>query len=103
MDLFVVSPRAEGFSLALQEIVRHKKPVVCSNIPIFKELFTVQEVRFFSLDDIDGLVEAIRSLAEGKDKNILIENAYAKFLSTYTTDKMGENYLSVYQDLHKWK
>ena len=97
MDLFVVSPRSEGFSLALQEIVRHKKPVVCSDIPIFKELFTEQEIRFFTLEDIDSLVMAIRDIS--REGDAFVENAYEKFLLTYTAEKMAENYLKVYQKL----
>ncbi len=97
MDLFIVSPRSEGFSLALQEIVCHKKPVICSDIPIFRELFSDKEVKFFSLEDIDGLVVSIKDLSEEGD--ILVENAYRKFLSAYTTEKMAENYLKIYQKL----
>jgi len=99
MDLFVVSPRSEGFSLALQEIVRHKKPVVCSDIPIFKELFSEEEVTFFTLDNIDSLVMAIKDIS-GED-DTLVENAYKKFLSRYTSEKMAENYLAIYTSLLK--
>jgi len=97
MDMFVVSPRFEGFSLALQEIVRQKKPVVCSGIPIFRELFSDKEVKFFTLDDIDSLVMAIRDLSKKDDD--LVENAYKKFLSMYTAEKMAANYLAIYTSL----
>ncbi|NOR55351.1 MAG: glycosyltransferase [Sulfurovum sp.] len=99
MDLFVVSARSEGFSLALQEIVRHQKPVVCSDIPIFRELFSEEELRFFTLDDIDSLVMAIRDISLKDDT--LVENAYNKFLSMYTSEKMAENYLAIYTSLLK--
>lgn len=99
MDLFVVSPRSEGFSLALQEIVRQRKPVVCSDIPIFRELFSDKEVRFFVLEDIENLVEAIKDISENGD--ILVENAYKKFLLMYTTEQMAKNYLTVYKYLMK--
>ncbi len=99
MDLFVVSPRSEGFSLALQEIVRYKKPVVCSDVPIFRELFSETEVKFFMLNDIESLVEAIRDLSVNGDA--LAGNAYKKFLAMYTADKMAENYLNVYNILQE--
>lgn len=99
MDIFVVSPRSEGFSLSLQEIVRQKKPVVCSSIPIFQELFSDNEVRFFTIGEIESLVIAIKDITEGKDT--LVENAYKKFLSMYTTEKMAENYLAIYAALVK--
>lgn len=99
MDLFVVSPRSEGFSLALQEIVRFKKPVVCSDITIFRELFTDKEVRFFTLEDIESLVMAIKDLSENEDN--LVEHAYKKFLLMFTAKKMASNYLDIYTSLVK--
>ena len=101
MDLFVVPPRSEGFSLALQEIVRHKKPVVCSDLPIFKELFSEKEVNFFMLEDIEDLINAIKEAQKKSD--LLVKNAYKRFLEKYTTEKMAENYLKVYEDLIKGK
>ena len=97
MDLFVVSPRSEGFSLALQEIVRYKKPVVCSDITIFRELFTDKEVSFFTLDDIQSLISAIKDVSSHNEK--MINRAYEKFVTNYTTGKMAEKYLNIYKNL----
>lgn len=97
MDLFVVSPRSEGFSLALQEIVRYKKPVVCSDITIFRELFTDKEVRFFTLDDIQSLISAIKDVSSHNEE--MINRAYEKFIANYTTEKMAKKYLNVYKSL----
>lgn len=99
MDLFIVSPRSEGFSLALQEIVRYKKPVVCSDITIFRELFTDEEIRFFTLDDIQSLISAIKDVSSHNEA--MVSRAYEKFVTNYTTEKMAENYLKVYNMLMK--
>ena len=97
MDIFVVSPRSEGFSLALQEIVRYKKPVVCSDITIFRELFTDKEVRFFTLDDMRSLISAIKDVSSHNEA--MINRAFEKFVANYTTEKMAENYMQIYNAL----
>ena len=97
MDIFMLAPRSEGFSLALQEIVRHKKPIICSDIPIFRELYTEDEVVYFTLENIKSLVNAVKNLQNKKEA--LIKNAYKKFLESFTTQKMAKNYLKVYGEL----
>lgn len=98
-DIVVVPSRLEGFSLVLQEAARQKKPVVCSSIPIFHELFSDNEVLFFDLEDIDSLKISIQNA--GANKKGLGNNIYAKFLSAYTSEMMSENYLKMYKKLLK--
>jgi len=97
MDLFVVAPRSEGFSLALQEIVRYQKSVICSNLPIFHELFSEEEVTFFELENIEDLAKAIEK--GYKNRYVLAPKAYQKFLANYTSEIMAKNYLKQYKEL----
>jgi glycosyltransferase involved in cell wall biosynthesis len=97
MDLFVVSSRSEGFPLAMLEIARGKKPIVCSRIPIFEELFDNTEVVFFDLDNTKSLTEAIEKIS--KKNKVYVQNAYQKFISIYTSDKMALGYTEVYKRL----
>jgi glycosyltransferase involved in cell wall biosynthesis len=99
IDIVVVPSRSEGFSLVLQEAARQKKPVVCSSIPIFHELFSDNEVSFFELENIDALKISIQKT--GARKKDLGNNIYAKFLSAYTSEIMSENYLEIYKKLLK--
>lgn len=96
MDIFVVPSRSEGFSLVLQEVARQKKPAVCSEIPIFQELFSNSEVMFFKLEDIEDLVLAIEKTYNNKDA--FGEKIFQKYLSSYTSVIMANNYLKLYQD-----
>ena len=97
MDLFVVPSRSEGFSLVLQEVARQKKPVVCSDIPIFRELFAQNEVPFFTLEDIDGLVNVIKEAAD--QQKSYEKKVFDKFLSSYTSVHMAKNYLDIYKNI----
>ncbi|MBD3789203.1 MAG: glycosyltransferase family 4 protein [Campylobacterales bacterium] len=99
MDLFVVPSRSEGFSLALQEIARQKKPVVCSNIPIFQELFSKEEVIYFELENINDLCSAIEAINEKKDS--YGEKIFQKFNNTYTSAVMADHYLMLYSRIIK--
>jgi len=99
MDIFVVSPRSEGFSLALQEIASCKKAIVCSDIAIFRELFQSNEVIFFELENIISLQQAILQCFE--QKKILSQNAYEKFINNYTSQQMSKKYIILYKKLVK--
>ena len=63
MDIVIVPSRSEGFSLVIQESARQHTPVICSNIPVFHELFN-DEVEFFSLEDRNMLKRAIIKVGE---------------------------------------
>jgi glycosyltransferase involved in cell wall biosynthesis len=97
IDFFVVASRSEGFGLALQEIACMKKPLICSNIPVFQEIFGDDEVRFFELENIESLAQAIDGFE--KAGMAYAQKAYRRYLSEYTPQKMVENYLKIYKEL----
>ena len=45
-DIYVMSSRSEGFPLSLLEAMIYKRNIVCSDIPIFKEILSENEVTF---------------------------------------------------------
>lgn len=91
-DLYLIPSRSEGFPLAMLEAVALKKNIVCSNIPVFKEIFTPKEVTFFDLDNINTLVDAIK-IALKTDKS---DSAYQRYLKEYSPEQFAENYLDIY-------
>jgi len=91
VDYFIMPSRSEGFPLALIEAVEAKKNVVCSSLPIFKEIYNKNEVSFFELDNIPALEEAIRH-ADQND----IESAYFKTKHNYSGPIMSKNYRKCY-------
>ena len=95
MDVMVAPSRSEGFSLGLLEIVRSRKPVVCSRISSHREAFDESEVSFFTLEDIDDFVAALRRVeSEGP---VRVDRAYQRFVREYTTEAMVEKYRRIYR------
>ena len=96
MDIFVVPSRSEGCPLVLLEIARSGKPVVCSDIPIMLELFSEDEVTFFPLENIEELALSIEKIYAGKEA--FGNKIFQKYLSSYTSAIMADNYLKLYQN-----
>ncbi|MDO5760275.1 MAG: glycosyltransferase family 4 protein [Bacteroidota bacterium] len=92
-DIYMMPSRAEGFPLALLEAMSMKCNAVVSDIPIFKEFFTNEEVTFFKLDDWQDCAKAVK-YAINHNKG---EQAYNKYMSDYSPEIFVENYLKVYR------
>ena len=100
-DVYLMPSRSEGFGLALIEAISLKIPCVCSNISVFNELFSCDEVLFFDLDNIEELALKIRILENQIIKNNYIAKAYSKYINFYTSEKMSQNYFDLYRYLMK--
>lgn len=96
-DFYAMTSYSEGFPLGLLEAAQFKLPVVCSKLPIFKELFDETEVSYFELDDIKSLKEAILYLE--KNKYSFLENFSRKVAEKYTVEMMSKNYLMLYNKM----
>ncbi|MCK8141457.1 glycosyltransferase family 4 protein [Flavobacterium sp. I-SCBP12n] len=96
-DIFAMTSFSEGFPLGLLEAGKFKLPVVCSDLPIFKELFDESEVVFFELNNIKSLEKSITLLYENRDFFSL--NIFNKVSQNYTVENMAKNYLSLYNEL----
>lgn len=92
-DAFAVPSRSEGFPLAMLEAVSMKCNMICSDIPIFKEFFTEEEMTFFHLEDIPSLQRAIKE-AMLTNKS---EAAYLKYLRNFSPDVIAQRYIDVYE------
>lgn len=95
-DVYAMPSRSEGFGLSLLEAAVFKVAVVCSDIAVFRELFSPEEVVFFQLEDSFSLAEAIRC-ATGNIE--LAERMHQKYLECYSPEKFYKRYISIYQSL----
>ena len=93
-DYSIMPSRSEGFCLALVEAVQQKVPVLCSDIEIFREIFSDGEVSYFDLDNKVSLINAYKRMQIVGTG--FIENAFARFNLNYTDSKMSELYYQVY-------
>ncbi len=93
-DLFIIPSRSEGFCLALVEAVSLKIPVLCTELDVFRELFSGDEVTFFKLDNLPDLVKASGEASlHGSSK---AEMAFSHYKKAYTGRVMGSNYYELY-------
>jgi glycosyltransferase involved in cell wall biosynthesis len=91
-DIYAMASRAEGFPLALLEAARYKKNTICSNIPLFQELFTPDEVTFFELENTPSLVDAVISASRADKGQQLHDTCSDK----YSIINFVESYQNVY-------
>lgn len=94
-DLYVMSSYSEGFPLGLLEAGLTRIPIVCSDIPIFKELFTKNEVCFFELDNATSLAKSVRYCYDNKEK--FSNSIFNVIDKKYSVDKMVDNYMKLYK------
>lgn len=97
-DVFAMPSRAEGFGLALIEAALHSKKIVCSDIPIFRELFTEEAVCFFKVDDVASLDAAVmKCMADESKAAAVLKIARER----YSSSAMASSYLKVYEELQR--
>ena len=96
-DIFVMPSYSEGFPLAMLEAASLGKVIVCSNIPVFRELFTDKEVTTFELDNTESLQVAL--LRAYKDRDSLSNNIRLKFNQSYSPVCFYDRHLDIYMNL----
>lgn len=94
-DLYALPSRSEGFVLTLLEAAIYKKNVVCSDIPIFKETVSNEEVAFFEINNIPSLVKAIKRAHECVS---LGENLNDRYNRMYSPECFYNKYISIYSE-----
>ena len=83
--------------LAMLEAASMGKAIVCSDIPVFDEVFSDTEVSRFKNDDADSLKMAVeRAILE---KGILGENAKARFDKDYSAENFYNRHIEIYNDM----
>jgi len=91
-DIYVMPSRSEGFPLSLLEAAMYKKKIICSDIPIFREIFSDKEVSFFYLGNTPSFIESVKD-ALSSDKS---GNAYRRYQENYSSEIFYQNYITIY-------
>ncbi|MBM3417348.1 MAG: glycosyltransferase family 4 protein [Bacteroidetes bacterium] len=98
--LFVFPSLTEAMSMMLLEVVSMKTPVIVSDIPSNKSIFSHEEVLFFKSNDSHDLMEKLQFANEHpelmKEK---AEKAFQKLSLNYTWNNIGKQYDLLYQKL----
>lgn len=99
-DYFVFTSTSEGFSIALLEGFRANVPVIASNIPAFCECIEDKITGYLFQNNNDkSLRDVIESVAlkNNIDNGKILKNAYSKFKSKFTLNKMLSSYDNIYK------
>lgn len=96
-DVYAMPSRSEGLPLALLEAAAARRPIVCSTLPVFGEVFDGSQAAFFDLDDIAGLQQA---LSRAYDQRVeLGAAAQRRFESAYSIEAVADAYLALFDRL----
>lgn len=96
-DIYVMTSYSEGFGLSMIEAALAKKPIVCSNLPSFYEIFPNSEASFFELNNVKSLKDAIVNAYGAKE--VYGKRAFERAFNCYTSDIMAENHLIFYKKM----
>ncbi|WP_349952913.1 glycosyltransferase family 4 protein, partial [Bacteroides faecis] len=96
-DAYVIPSHSEGFPLAMLEAAAYGKPIIASNLNVFKEIFTDDEISMFDLNDEKSVPNAIERAFLEKEK--LSRNAKLKYENVYSPDNFVGRYLAIYTKL----
>jgi glycosyltransferase involved in cell wall biosynthesis len=99
LDVFVLSSRIEGESLAILEAMSAQRPIVATAVGGTPALLANGECGLLvPPGDVQAMAQAILELLTNKTKaEELARRARERFLQEYTIDRMGERYLELYQ------
>ena len=93
-DVYIMCSRSEGFGLCVIEAASQKIPVICNDLPIYRELFSDEQVIRFNLDNLESIVGA--AVNATRNKNSLSEAIYKKYCVFYSSEVMAKKYFDLY-------
>lgn len=70
--------------LKIFEYMAHGKAIICSDLPVLREVLNERNSLLIKYDDVDGWVGAIQFLADEESRKKLGKQALQDFLSNYT-------------------
>lgn len=87
----------EGFGLVVAEAMALKTPLICSDIPVFKEV-AGDTATYFKVDDASDLSQVIiNKLQSHSCNNELVNKAYSRIVNNFEQKKMVAQYIDLYE------
>lgn len=92
-DIYAIPSRSEGFPLSLLEAADYGCKVVCSDINIFKECFSDDEVVMFNMPSATALADAI---LKAEQNSSIAVNIQRRFNKDYSPTRFYERHIEEY-------
>jgi glycosyltransferase involved in cell wall biosynthesis len=97
LDIYIMSSYQEGFGLVGLEAAHYKIPLVCNNIPVFREIYSTEVVEFYDSNSSQSLIRALENVAISLEEYGLKLNEYCR--SAFNMVKMAKEYNQLYKGL----
>jgi L-malate glycosyltransferase len=99
IDIYIMPSHTEGFPIAVLEAAIHKKAIVCSNLPVYNELFSEKEILTYQLNDINDLYNIVQKIKP--QLTVYGRNVSDKVMESYMPQNLCGGYMSIYAELLK--
>lgn len=94
-DIYMLTSYSEGFPICSIEAAQYGLPMVCSKIPVLEEIYRIDEVCFFELDNTSSLIGAIKQAAS--NNKMLSVKIKEKYENSLKAEIMANNYFELYK------
>jgi glycosyltransferase involved in cell wall biosynthesis len=99
-EVFIFPSTQEAMSMMLLEVVSMKTPVIASDIPSNRAIFTETEMLFFKNNDSDSLAKQLKFAMSNPEKmKEKAERAFQKLILNNTWSFISKRYAKVYESL----
>jgi glycosyltransferase involved in cell wall biosynthesis len=99
-DVFLLASRHEGQAIALLEAVAAQVPAIVSDLPVFTETFTEDDLVFAAVDDVADWTKKITDVLNQYGAAIIrARHARALVEREFSIERMGKEYQALYRSL----
>ena len=107
-DVLIAASFAEGFGLPIVEARRFGKPIIASDIPVFREVAKdAQTSRFFEVGSASALAETVQKVAEELSIGVVANSkdthwlSWADSASQFESVVLGGNWHRIYEPVEE--
>lgn len=93
-DVYCMSSNSEGFGLAMLEAMSLGMPLVCSDLDIYKDYFSPEDIALFQFGNQDSFNQAVDKVLSNKEQ--YAQNSLRLFNENFSLESMAKKHLNFY-------
>tara|TARA_A100001015_G_scaffold205070_1_gene229266 strand:- start:5006 stop:5722 length:717 start_codon:yes stop_codon:yes gene_type:complete len=101
-SLYVSLSIYEGFGLTLLEAIQSKCPVLCSNIPVFREIYK-KSCKFVNPNNIADITKGLESILKSPEKHKKLITNSKKIIEKYTWENCAKETAKIYRRISNYE